>query len=412
MTKKKQQTKATPQSLLMGIIGAIVIAIASYFGFDLSTNNTTDTPDTGDNTSVVQQPPVASGNVSVIQFSEGFGAQKSFWQVYFTSPSRSDALPSESCMGGIDQPVVDLINGTQRTLDIAAFEWKNECITQAVIAAHNRGVVVRMVVDNEHTVEENEEAELLDEEAPFMEIIAAGIPYVDDGRSGLMHNKFMIFDSTTVLTGSMNFTARGTYTNNNNVLVMRSQRAVAAYQDQFDEMFNDGQFGPRGESPNNFAFSQDGVSIQILFSPDDPVVDIMIQEISNAQSEIRFMTFSFTEDLIGQALLAEAANGIDIAGIFETRGSETEYSELTPLFCAGVDVWQDGNSQTFHHKVFVIDGTTVLTGSFNISDNATTSNDENMVIIRDPDLAAQYLAEYDRMLQSARAVDAADITCN
>ncbi len=406
MSKKKQQTKVTPQSLIMGIIGAIVIAIASYFGIDLSTSNNT-TSDTGQ---VISQP-ASSANVSAIQFSEGFGAQKSFWQVYFTSPTRSDAQPSETCMGGIDQVVVDLINSTQRTLDIAAFEWKNQCITEAVIAAHNRGVAVRMVVDDEHVIEENEEAELLDEESPFMDIIQAGIPYVDDGRSGLMHNKFMIFDGTTVLTGSMNFTARGTYTNNNNLLVLRSQRAVEAYQDQFNEMFIDGQFGPRGETPNDFAFTQDGIPVRILFSPDDPVVEILVEEINNAQSEIRFMTFSFTEDRVGEALLNAAARGVDVAGVFETRGSETQYSELPALFCAGLDVRQDGNGQTFHHKVFIIDGVTVMTGSFNISDNAITSNDENMVIIRDSDLAAQYLAEYERVRQSARAVDPADVSC-
>ncbi|PJF21908.1 MAG: hypothetical protein CUN56_08685 [Phototrophicales bacterium] len=406
MSKKKQQTKVTPQSLIMGIIGAIVIAIASYFGIDLSTSNNT-TSDTGQ---VISQP-ASSANVSTIQFSEGFGAQKSFWQVYFTSPTRSDAQPSETCMGGIDQVVVDLINSTQRTLDIAAFEWKNQCITEAVIAAHNRGVAVRMVVDDEHVIEENEEAELLDEESPFMDIIQAGIPYVDDGRSGLMHNKFMIFDGTTVLTGSMNFTARGTYTNNNNLLVLRSQRAVEAYQDQFNEMFIDGQFGPRGETPNDFAFTQDGIPVRILFSPDDPVVEILVEEINNAQSEIRFMTFSFTEDRVGEALLNAAARGVDVAGVFETRGSETQYSELPALFCAGLDVRQDGNGQTFHHKVFIIDGVTVMTGSFNISDNAITSNDENMVIIRDSDLAAQYLAEYERVRQSARAVDPADVSC-
>ncbi|RMG70401.1 MAG: DUF1669 domain-containing protein [Chloroflexi bacterium] len=406
MSKKKQQTKVTPQSLIMGIIGAIVIAIASYFGIDLSTSNNT-TSDTGQ---VISQP-ASSANVSAIQFSEGFGAQKSFWQVYFTSPTRSDAQPSETCMGGIDQVVVDLINSTQRTLDIAAFEWKNQCITEAVIAAHNRGVAVRMVVDDEHVIEENEEAELLDEESPFMDIIQAGIPYVDDGRSGLMHNKFMIFDGTTVLTGSMNFTARGTYTNNNNLLVLRSQRAVEAYQDQFNEMFIDGQFGPRGETPNDFAFTQDGIPVRILFSPDDPVVEILVEEINNAQSEIRFMTFSFTEDRVGEALLNAAARGVDVAGVFETRGSETQYSELPALFCAGLDVRQDGNGQTFHHKVFIIDGVTVMTGSFNISDNAITSNDENMVIIRDSDLAAQYLSEYERVRQSARAVDPADVSC-
>ena len=115
-----------------------------------------------------------------------------------------------------------------------------------------------------------------------------------------------------------------------------------------------------------------------------------------AQISIHFMTFSFTVDEIGQALIAQAGEGVDVSGIFERTGSETPFSELTPLFCAGLSVRQDGNPFILHHKVFIIDGTTVLSGSFNVSANATDSNDENLISITDPDLAAQYLAEFDR----------------
>jgi phosphatidylserine/phosphatidylglycerophosphate/cardiolipin synthase-like enzyme len=151
--------------------------------------------------------------------------------------------------------------------------------------------------------------------------------------------------------------------------------------------------------------------VRIIFSPDDDVVDILINTITQADDQIRFMTFSFTRDDVGRALLEQASAGVDVAGIFETRASETEFSEMPRLYCAGLDVRQDGNGQTFHHKVFIIDDHTVLTGSFNISDNATTSNDENMIIITDPSLVAQYLAEYDRMANQARAVDPADVDC-
>jgi len=123
------------------------------------------------------------------------------------------------------------------------------------------------------------------------------------------------------------------------------------------------------------------------------------------------MTFSFTLDEIGETLLARAGEGVDIEGIFEVRGSRTEFSELPRLYCAGLDVREDGNPFTFHHKVFIIDENIVATGSFNFSNNAISSNDENMVIIADPDLAAQYLAEFDRVWLQSAVPDRADITC-
>ena len=60
---------------------------------------------------------------------------------------------------------------------------------------------------------------------------------------------------------------------------------------------------------------------------------------------------------------------------------------------------------------FIIDKELVLTGSFNISNSATENNDENMVIIRDSDLAAQYLAEFERIQSQATTPPADQITC-
>jgi phosphatidylserine/phosphatidylglycerophosphate/cardiolipin synthase-like enzyme len=123
------------------------------------------------------------------------------------------------------------------------------------------------------------------------------------------------------------------------------------------------------------------------------------------------MAFSFTQDDLGAALLARAEAGVDVMGIFETRGSETEFSELPALYCAGLLVRQDGNPGTFHHKVFIVDGEIVVTGSLNFSENADDSNDENVVVIGNSDIAAQYLAEFERRWAEAEEPDPADMNC-
>jgi phosphatidylserine/phosphatidylglycerophosphate/cardiolipin synthase-like enzyme len=85
---------------------------------------------------------------------------------------------------------------------------------------------------------------------------------------------------------------------------------------------------------------------------------------------------------------------------------------LTRLFCADVPVRQDGNPGTFHHKVIVIDGETVVTGSLNFSENADSSNDENVVIIQNRAIAARYLEEFERRWQEANDPDPNDLTCD
>jgi phosphatidylserine/phosphatidylglycerophosphate/cardiolipin synthase-like enzyme len=395
--QSQQKKKYSPQSLIATILGALVVTIAALIG-GLG-GGLIDVDEPGAPTAIattpppVQETPVAwqPGEIQQITLGQGFGAAKDFWQVYFTAPTGS--RDPATYHGGVDTVLVQAINEVRGTLDIAAFEWNNPRLTQAVIDAHNRGVQVRMVVDDEHTLE--------DDRSTINEIIALGVPVVDDSRTGLMHNKFMIMDGTTVWTGSMNYTINGAYRNNNNVLALRSRRAVEAYQRNFNEMFEDRIFGSRTSEDFSTTFNQDGITITVLFSPEGDVVEHLVDHLNRAQRTIHFMTFSFTLDEVGQTLLARSMDGIDVRGIFETRASRTQWSQLPPLFCAGLNILQDGNPFTFHHKVFIVDESVVLTGSFNISNNATNRNDENMVIIEDPDLAAQYIAEFERVsLQS------------
>ena len=345
----------------------------------------------------------APGEVEELAVGQGFGAEKDFWQVYFDAPTGSS--DSATYVDGIDVPLANAINGVQRTLDIAAFEFNNAVLTEAILNAKARGVEVRIVTDDEHGVEDENDPSL----GQFAE---AGIPIVDDERSDLMHNKFMILDSTTVWTGSWNYTVNGTYRNNNNALVLRSQRAVQAYQAEFDEMFDRHQFGPTSSTGNGASFTQDGVPIQILFASEDAVAEAILAELQQADTSIRFMTYVMSLDELGQAIIERAAAGVAVQGIFEDRNSTAGWSELPALYCAGLSMRQDGNKYILHHKVMIIDDETVITGSYNFSASAEDSNDENVVIITDPDLAAQYIAEFERRWAEATEVEAGDITCD
>lgn len=395
----KKTKKSSQSTVLTTIIGIVVLAIGALIyavtGVDLlGVGSNNEAP-----AAFTQSAP--SGNVQLITLDRGTGASKGFWTVYFTAPDGS--RDRSQWVGGPDVPIAQAINSTRNTLDIAAFELNNPVITEAIINAHERGVRVRVVTDDEHGLE--------DDDSTMPELEAAGIPVVDDDRSALMHNKFMLMDGITLWMGSMNYTENGVYRNNNNALMLRSQRAVETYQAEFNEMFEQRSFGTRSPESNTGNFTQDGTPIEIYFAAENDVMRELINEINSATNNIRFMAFSFTRDDLGQAILARSRAGIDVEGVFETTGSETQWSEMGRLFCAGLDVRQDGNPGILHHKVILIDNNTVITGSFNFSDNAVESNDENVLIIRDPDLAAQYLAEFTRVQQQASPPDRGDIDC-
>ncbi len=342
-----------------------------------------------------------SPSAGALRLPRGFGTIGDYWSVYFSAPPalrRSGDRPdgsydSEDRSGGIDVPLAAAMDAARVSLDIAAFELNNPLLAEAILAAAARGLRVRVVTDDEHGLRASDG--LIDQ------LQAAGIPVVDDGRSALMHNKFVLIDSASVWTGSMNLTINGAGRHNNNLLELRSTEAARRYQAEFDEMFAQGRFGPRSPQGETVPLETETGRIAIYFGPEDDLAAALGDALAGAQESIRFMAFSFTLDDLGAALLRQAAAGVTVQGVFERVGSESVWSELGPLYCAGLEMRQDGNPFLLHHKVFIIDDETVVTGSANFSANGTESNDENLLVIKDPALAAAYAAEFARRRDEA-----------
>ncbi len=319
-------------------------------------------------------------------------------RVYFTSPRYPDDAAYHR--GGVDEQLVAAIDQAQASVDVAAYALGLQSVADALIAAHARGVQVRLVTESDNA----------DEEA-VAALEDAGIPIVEDRRDrGLMHNKFVVIDRQWVWTGSWNLTENDTYRNNNNAVLIASAALAENYATEFEEMFA-GRFGPGSpaETPNprvTIAFQIDDgqtheVTVQNYFAPEDGVAAHVIAEIARAQSRIRFMAFSFTSDEIAQAMIERAKAGVVVQGIVEERNID-EYSKYDALRAAVHDVLLDGNPYIMHHKVIIVDDATVILGSYNFTSNAENSNDENLLIIRDPEVAALFIVEFGRVYEQAR----------
>jgi phosphatidylserine/phosphatidylglycerophosphate/cardiolipin synthase-like enzyme len=396
-TRRKRSTTSRRQSTRWNLLvtSALLLTVVIVGAYYLRTGSdplglftqVTATP-AGDNT------PLAT-----------VGRGGDWWQVYFTDPANANA--GDNLRGTPAEKLIERISSAQSTIHIAAFEFNLTPVAEALIAAHQRGVEVLWVTDDENGLGADQE----EGHGQFAMLKKAGIEVRDDGRSALMHNKFWIFDRKAVWTGSTNITVNGMLHNNNNVIVIESPELADIYEREFAEMWA-GKFGPTSPSTLNAqTLTIDGTPIQVLFAPEDEVASHLVPLIEQAQKSIRFMAFSFTHQELGDTVLARARAGLDVRGIFETRGSETEYSQLPVLYCAHVPVRQDGNPATFHHKVFVIDDKIVITGSFNFTGNADQSNDENAIIVTNSQIAAQYLQEFERRWAEAKEPDPADMGC-
>lgn len=316
--------------------------------------------------------------------------------VHFTRPIYPDR--AENHRGGIDGRLVEAIDGGRTAVDLAIYDFDLENVADALVRARQRGVRVRLVTDSDTATSTNAEIQV-----PLGRLRDAGIPIVEDDRRPIMHHKFAVVDGQIVLTGSWNFTTGDTYRLNNNLVAIRSPDLAANFTAEFEKMFARRLFGPnKPPGVPHPTVTVDGARIETYFAPQDKVSAKILDRLRRAQSSVRFLTFSFTQDKIGAALIDLHQAGVTVEGIFETTGSETRFSEYGKLKQAGLNVWQDGNPYVMHHKVFIIDDETVIFGSYNFSANADEDNDENLLIVDSPDLARAYTEEFQRILRQAQ----------
>jgi len=307
--------------------------------------------------------------------------------IHFTNSSAPGAADYQ---GGPDEQLAAAIDGARLSIDMAAYSLNLWSIRDALLRAERRGVVIRMVMESDNMDEPEVQA-----------LIDAGIPVLGDQREGLMHDKFVVIDRSEVWTGSMNYTVGGGYYDDNNLVRIRSVQAAENYTAEFDEMFVEHLFGQDvlAATPHP-RLTIDGTPVEIYFSPDDGVAARILELLQGAQESIYFMAFSFTSDELAQALLERAGAGITVAGAMDdSQVASNEGTEYDPFLQAGLDVRLDGEDGLMHHKVIIIDGRIVITGSYNFTASAEEYNDENVVIIFSEAAAVEFLREFERVHQ-------------
>jgi hypothetical protein len=213
-----------------------------------------------------------------------------------------------------------------------------------------------------------------------------------DNHYQLSHNKFCVFDDKVVWTGSFNPTTNGDNKNNNNVVVYNSRYLADNYKEEFEELWNS-KFG-EGAAVRYPVMFLNNKKLENYFCPEDDCKGNIIKTLENAKESIYFMAFSFTDKDIADLLINKKNLGVDVKGVFEKQRINMKSNEYRYIKEKGVDVRYDSNAGIMHHKVFVVDNETVITGSYNPTKNGNERNDENILIIQDKEVAGMFLEEF------------------
>jgi phosphatidylserine/phosphatidylglycerophosphate/cardiolipin synthase-like enzyme len=154
-----------------------------------------------------------------------------------------------------------------------------------------------------------------------------------------------------------------------------------------------------GSSPF-ITFSQEkSPAIEVYFSPHGGCTDAIVRELDKAQGTVLVQAYSFTSYRIAKAILDANKRGVKVEVILDKSQRTDQYSSATFLYNSGIPVKIDAVHVIVHNKIMIIDGETVITGSFNFTKAAEEKNAENLLVIRDKKLAEQYIKnwkEHDR----------------
>jgi len=128
----------------------------------------------------------------------------------------------------------------------------------------------------------------------------------------------------------------------------------------------------------------------VCFVPGEDCEGVIVAEINQARSVVLVQAYSFTSMPIAKALVSAKQRGVSVQVILDKSQRSERYSGATFLANAGIRTLIDEQPSIAHSKVIIIDGVSVITGSFNFTRSAQQYNAENLIVIRDGSLAQHY----------------------
>jgi phosphatidylserine/phosphatidylglycerophosphate/cardiolipin synthase-like enzyme len=120
----------------------------------------------------------------------------------------------------------------------------------------------------------------------------------------------------------------------------------------------------------------------VYFSPKGGCQEAVVKELRAARREILVQAYSFTSDPITLALIDAKKRGVHVELILDKSNETERYSELHVFLEKGLAPLIDAHHAIAHNKVMIIDRTTIVTGSFNFTNQAELENAENLLILK------------------------------
>lgn len=369
-------------------------------------------------------------------------------EFYFNDPEGYTA-PPDQCNSGVCQAALELIEGAKETLDIAIYGLRNQTkLYNAMIAARDRGVRVRIIVDkdinnkNYYSTTPKMEAEfgdmVRDDYKSDQRARAKRKPYDPrnarcDSPSGflgpaqclgydlgdkcligvhasrealefqgdIMHHKFLVADQRRVWTGSTNISdsCAGGY-NANTVTVIDHPQVGEWYTQEFEQMWVHDRFHNEkvADGERKRLKIHDDLTLEVFFSPqDEPMLRGVRPHLQKAKESIDVAVFFLTDKQIAADLIEAHQRGVKVRVLMDATAATNGYTKHEILRSAGIPVKIETWGGKMHAKSAVVDGKIVINGSMNWTSAGHRGNDENTVVLYSEEIAQQYQTVFNKL---------------
>lgn len=348
--------------------------------------------------------------------------------IYFSKSVDATVKSHQAAWGYVDleQKLLNRIRAASYSIDMCIYSLSLDDVFNALVDAKRRGVSIRLITEAERR------------SAKYLLLSQAGIPIIDDefgpnDGTGLMHNKFVVFDQRDqtsaaddwVWTGSYNFTYAANNRYAEHAIEIQDEALANCYTREFNEMWGSAsetpdstqsRFGARKTDNTPHVFNIQGIQVKQFMSPGDKVLNQLLPLIETANYNLRFCIFDFTLESVARTMELQRQRWphFKVRGVFDrgqTFGNYNLYSTLKNTNGTGwdppADVWRWRSGDLLHHKYLLIDADypasnpVTATGSYNWSSSAENRNDENFLAIFDSTITNLFHQEFNARYHEA-----------
>jgi phosphatidylserine/phosphatidylglycerophosphate/cardiolipin synthase-like enzyme len=335
--------------------------------------------------------------------------------------------------------IAGFIDEARATIDIAIYDFHlhdeaARIVTKALRSQARTGVVIRIAYD--HATDPGGDAIPAaspphleaDKKAPGTDSFVRSFADVAQvkgitGYRALMHNKYIVRDAGTihaaVCTGSSNYTNDSWGLQENNFLFLRSQELSSYYARDFASLWSSGKISESTGHGLTGTVSVSSVPVTVAFTPGESpaIVKEIVGAITNARHRLYVASVVLSSGPILAALSEGIDRGLPLAGLYDgpqmdqverqwqaahvgadkVNTWQKVASRLVRKNSIPFDRYQPNQPHNFMHNKLVIADDIVVTGSFNLSNHAM-GNAENVVLIRNEELAKRYAEYLERLI--------------